>query len=109
MTERSFMSSLSRHLTNELGRGYSRPNLINMKRFYESYPSGQTLSDHLSWSHYCELLSISDDEARSFYEKESVSSRWSVRELRRQIESALFQRLLLSDGDLNKKKVLELA
>ena len=106
---RAFMITLSKILTNELGKGFSRPNLINMKKFYESYPSGQTVSDHLSWSHYCELLSIEDKDARSFYEKECQNSHWSIRELRRQIESALFERLLLSDGALNKQKVLELA
>lgn len=109
MSERAFMLSLSRVLTDELGRGFSRANLINMKKFYENYPSGQTLSDHLSWSHYCELLAVSDKDARSFYEKECLNSRWSIRELRRQIDSALFERLLLSDGTLNKQKVLELS
>jgi hypothetical protein len=82
---------------------------FHMKNFYKSYPDGQTVSDRLSWSHYCELLGISDIVARGFYEKECLNAHWSVRELRRQIDSALFQRLLLSDGTLNKKKVLELA
>jgi predicted nuclease of restriction endonuclease-like (RecB) superfamily len=109
LSERNFMLALSRVLTNELGKGFSRPNLINMKNFYKSYPDGQTVSDHLSWSHYCELLGVSDIDARGFYEKECLNARWSVRELRRQIDSALFQRLLLSDGAPNKKKVLELA
>lgn len=73
------------------------------------YEKCQTLSSKLSWSHYCELLSISDDAKRSFYEKESVNANWSVRELRRQINSSLFERLLLSNGDANKEKVLSLA
>ncbi|MBO5232106.1 MAG: DUF1016 family protein, partial [Clostridia bacterium] len=59
--------------------------------------------------HYCELHSISDEQKRSFYEKECVNSRWSVRELRRQIESSLFERLLLSGGVDNKERVLSLA
>jgi predicted nuclease of restriction endonuclease-like (RecB) superfamily len=109
ISERNFMMALSRLLTNELGKGFSRPNLINMKNFYKSYPDGQTVSDRLSWSHYCELLGVSDIDARGFYEKECLNAHWSVRELRRQIDSALFQRLLLSNGSLNKKKVLELA
>ncbi|MDR1065797.1 MAG: PDDEXK nuclease domain-containing protein [Oscillospiraceae bacterium] len=109
MSERNFMLALSRVLTNELGKGFSRPNLINMKNFYKSYPDGQTLSDRLSWSHYCELLGVSDTDERSFYEKECLAARWSVRELRRQVDSALFQRLLLSDGTLSKQKVLEFA
>ena len=60
----------------------------------------------MSWSHYCELLSISDPDKQSFYEKESINSGWSVRELKRQMESSLFERLLLSRGDANKEQVL---
>ena len=69
----------------------------------------QTVSGKLSWSHYCELLSITDENKRSFYEKESINSGWSVRELKRQIDSSLYERLLLSSGDVNKEKVLSLA
>jgi len=63
----------------------------------------------LSWSHYCYLLSIEDDDERSFYEQECVNSKWSKRELKRQIDSCLFQRLLLSTGKNNKEKILELS
>lgn len=80
-----------------------------MRRFYFSYPKQQTLSVKLSWSHYCELLNVSDKNARDFYEKEAINSNWSVRELRRQISTSLFERLLLSDGNTNKEKVLSLA
>lgn len=52
---------------------------------------------------------ISDTDKRSFYERECVNSRWSVRELKRQKESMLFERLLLSHGDSNKNQVLSLA
>ena len=80
-----------------------------MRRFYQTYQIQQTPSVKLSWSHYCELLSISDANKRSFYEKEAVNANWSVRELKRQIESSLFERLLLSSGDANKEKVMSLA
>ena len=63
----------------------------------------------MSWSHYCELLTISDAAKRSFYEKEAVNASWSVCELKRQIDSSLFERLLLSRGDANKEQVLSLA
>ncbi len=106
---RSFILALSKTLSAELGKGFSRSNLFNMRNFYLNFPDVQTVSGQLSWSHYCELLAVSDKDARSFYEKECLNSRWSIRELRRQIDSALFQRLLLSDGTLNKQKVLELA
>lgn len=92
------LKELSKTLTNEFGKGFSRSNLQNMRSFYLLYPKCQTLSGKLSWSHYCELLSISDADKRSFYEKEAVNSNWSVRELKRQIESSLFERLLLSRG-----------
>lgn len=106
---KSTLKVLSKALTKECGRGFSRSNLQNMRLFYLMYGKRQTLSGKLSWSHYCELLSISDAEKRSFYEKEAVNANWSVRELKRQIESSLFERLLLSDGEINKQKVLALA
>ena len=103
------IKELSRALTQEFGKGFSRSNLQNMRQLYLAYPKCQTLSGNLSWSHYCELLSISDPGKRSFYEKEAVNANWSVRELKRQIESSLFERLLLSRGDANKEQVLSLA
>ena len=103
------LKELSRELTREFGKGFSVSNIQFMRRFYQSYPIQQTASVKLSWSHYCERLSISDDSKRSFYEKESIHSGWSVRELKRQIDSSLYERLLLSSGDANKEKVLSLA
>ena len=100
---------MSKTLTQELGKGFSRSNLQNMRQFYLNYEKCQTLSGKLSWSHYCELLSISDKDKRSFYEKEAINAGWSVRELKRQIASSLFERLLLSNGEANKERVLDLA
>ena len=103
------LRELSKELTREFGKGFSRSNLQNMRAFYLAYEKCQTVSGKLSWSHYCELLSITDENKRSFYEKESINSGWSVRELKRQIDSSLYERLLLSSGDVNKEKVLSLA
>ena len=103
------LRELSKELTWEFGKGFSRSNLQNMRAFYLAYEKCQTVSGKLSWSHYCELLSITDENKRSFYEKESINSGWSVRELKRQIDSLLYERLLLSSGDVNKEKVLSLA
>ena len=103
------LRELSKELTREFGKGFSRSNLQNMRAFYLAYEKCQTVSGKLSWSHYCELLSITDENKRSFYEKESINSGWSVRELKRQIDSSLYERLLLSAGDVNKEKVLSLA
>ena len=85
------LKELSRELTREFGKGFSVSNIQFMRCFYQSYPIQQTASVKLSWSHYCELLS------------------WSVRELKRQIDGSLYERLLLSSGDANKEKVLSLA
>lgn len=103
------MKELSKELRKILGSGFSVSNLFNMRKLYIIYPKFQTLSRKLSWSHYCELLSIEDDDERNFYEKECVNSNWSVRELKRQLETSLFERLLLSEGKDNKKKVYELS
>ena len=103
------LKQLSRELTSEFGKGFSRSNLQNMRAFYLNYQKCQTLSGKLNWSHYCELLSISDKDKRSFYEKEAANSNWSVRELKRQINTSLYERLLLSKGDINKQEVMKLA
>jgi predicted nuclease of restriction endonuclease-like (RecB) superfamily len=115
----SLLTELSKRLTRTLGRGYSRSNLHNMRSFYLTYQicqiaSGesqiiQTPSGKLTWSHYIELLSVQDKDARSFYEQECINSKWSVKELNRQIGTSLFERLLLSDGKANKETVLSLA
>ncbi len=103
------LKALSKELTKEFGKGFSVSNIQFMRRFYQTYQIQQTASVKLSWSHYCELLSITDADKRSFYEKEAAKSNWSVRELKRQIDSSLFERLLLSRGDANKEQVLALA
>ena len=106
---KKLIADLSKRLTKEYGKGFSKSNLFNMRNFYLTFPIFQTLSGKLSWSHYCELLSISDIKKRSFYEKEAIQANWSVKELKRQIKTSLFERLLLSSGDENKEKVLDLA
>ncbi len=103
------LKHLSKELTKEFGRGFSRSNLQNMRAFYLNYDICQSLTGKLSWTHYCELLSISDKDRRSFYEKEAMNSNWSVREMKRQINTSLYERLLLSKGDINKQEVLNLA
>lgn len=103
------LKQLSKTLTKEFGKGFSRSNLQNMRAFFLTYPKCQSVTGKLTWTHYCELLSISDDDKRSFYEKECERSGWSVRELKRQITTSLYERLLLSDGKTNKETVLSLA
>lgn len=57
---------LSKILTKEIGRGFSRSSLFCMRSFYMNYKDVQTLSGQLTWSHYCELLTITDKDKRSF-------------------------------------------
>ncbi len=63
-----------------------------MRLLYLAYPNYQTVSGKLSWSHYTELLAISDELVRSFYEQQCIRENWSVRELKRQKASAMFER-----------------
>ena len=105
----SLLKEIAIELTNEFGRGYSRTNLQSMRKFYLEYQNTENICLRLSWSHYLLLLSISDKNERSFYEKECINSNWSVRTLERQIDSSLYLRLLLSKGEVNREKVLELA
>ncbi len=101
----SLLSNLAKLLRAKVGRGYSRPNLNNMRKFYLMYPICQT-SDKLTWSHICELVTIDDRLERDFYEKECISEGWTVNELHRQKESGLFMRLAVSK---DKQGVLTLA
>ncbi|MDD4049339.1 MAG: DUF1016 N-terminal domain-containing protein, partial [Clostridia bacterium] len=99
---KQLLKVLSKDLTRELGKGFSRSNLQNMRLLYLNYPIYQSLSSKLSFTHYCELFSVSDKNARAFYEQEAINSNWSVRELKRQVDTSLFERLLLSEGNTNK-------
>ena len=103
---KALLSNLARDLSLRYGKGFSRTNLVYMRLFYLRYPISQKPSDLLSWSHYVELLKIDDDLERSFYEKQAISERWSVPELKRQKASALFLRLAASK---NKTQILQLA
>lgn len=100
------LDRLSKDLTLEFGKGFSRSNLVYIRKFYLSFPKSETLSQQLSWSHYFEILKADNDLERSFYFKECEKENWSVRELKRQMKSMLFHRLALSK---DKKGVLELA
>ncbi len=97
---------LSKDLTSIYGKGFSRSNLLYMRKLYLTFPKSETLSNVLSWSHYFEILRSDNDLEISFYTKQSEKEKWSVRELKRQMKSMLFHRLALST---DKKGVLELS
>jgi predicted nuclease of restriction endonuclease-like (RecB) superfamily len=97
---------LSKDLTKLYGKGFSRANLLYMRKLYLTFPKSETLSNVLSWSHYFEILRSDNELEISFYAKQSEKENWSVRELKRQMKSMLFHRLALSK---DKKGVLELS
>ena len=100
------LDRLSIDLKLRYGKGFSKSNIIYMRLFYLKYPKSETLSHQLSWSHYFELLKIENDLERSFYEKQCIAENWAIRELKRQKNSALFERIALSK---DKKGVQALA
>jgi predicted nuclease of restriction endonuclease-like (RecB) superfamily len=102
----NLLERLSRDLTVKHGKGFSRSNLVRFRQFYVAYQIRSTLSHKLSWSHIVEILKISDDTEREFYEKQTALENWSVRELQRQKDSGLFLRLSLGK---NKEEILSLS
>jgi len=91
------LKELSSSLLDEFGKGFSVDNLENMRKFYLIYGKSETVSRKfdLSWSHYVFLIRL-DEPERRFYEIESIGNNWSLRELKRQFDTALFDRLRLS-------------
>ncbi len=90
------IDGLSQRLRQEFGKGYDRSNLFHMRAFFLAYPKVDALRRQLSWTHYRLLLRVDNPNGRAFYEAEAVNARWSTRELERQIDSLLFDRLALS-------------
>lgn len=121
---KAVLKELSQKLAAEFGKGFSVRNLEQMRKFFLIYSKSQTVSSkfeskkttpsirvsnspfQLSWSHYLLLIKIDNIEERHFYEIEAANSNWSVRELERQYNSSLYERLVLSR---DKKRVKELS
>lgn len=101
---------LSKNLTANFGRGFSVDNLQNMRQFYLTYSIYETDSRkfELSWSHYLKLMRIENSEERRFYEIEALANNWSLKELQRQCDSALYERLALSRDKAGIKQLAEL-
>lgn len=118
---KSLLKELSKVLTKEFGKGFSITNIQQMRNFYLVYQKQQTVSANsvkeiqqtvtanfqLSWSHYLKLMRIDNENERKFYEIEAAKNNWSVRELERQYDSALFTRLALSRDKDEVKKLSE--
>ena len=92
---------LAAKLTAEFGPGYTRVNLFYMRRFYLAFPNVHTLCKQLSWSHYRTLITVENEKARQYYFEEAIKSKWSVRDLQRQIETQFYQRLIANHSDLS--------
>ena len=87
---------ISTRLSREFGSGYSVPNLRRMRQFYLAFQKQSSLSSELSWSHYQQLMRVSDEKARRFYAAEAAKAGWSVRQLQRQINTLYYSRILAS-------------
>jgi predicted nuclease of restriction endonuclease-like (RecB) superfamily len=101
------IESLSNKLTSEFGKGFSKRNIELIRQFYLTYKNTKSMiSQSLSWTHYITLMRIANPDERNFYEIECVNNTWSVRELNRQLDSGLYERLALSK---DKNTILKLA
>ncbi|MCL2079488.1 MAG: PDDEXK nuclease domain-containing protein [Oscillospiraceae bacterium] len=107
------LQGLSGYLTDNLGKGFSADNLKLMRRFYVVYSktvigelSITQFSPSISWTHYVQLMRITNEDERRFYELEIADNRWTVKEFQRQYDSSLYERLALSR---DKDKVCELS
>ena len=97
---------LSEQLQPEFGSGFSVRQLERYRQFYRAFPIASTLRTQLSWSHYRLLLPVEDNDKREYYLAETAKNNWSVRQMERQINSHLYERLLLSN---DKESVLAVA
>ncbi|MGY6772858.1 PDDEXK nuclease domain-containing protein [Gallibacterium sp. ZY190522] len=100
------IKSLAQQLQPEFGSGFSARQLERYRQFYRTFPIASALRTQLNWTQYKSLISINDPDKREFYIAESIKNHWSSRQLERQINSSLYERLLLSN---DKASVLAVA
>ena len=100
------VKTLADKLEAEYGSGFGVRQLERARQFYRIYPIASTVRTQLNWSQYKMLISIDDPDKREYYELESVNNAWTARETERQINSQLYERLLLSN---DKEAVLAVA
>ena len=100
------LKNLAKKLEPEYGSGFSVRQLERSRQFYKMYPIATALRTQFNWTQYKLLLAISDDYKREYYELEAVNNGWTAREMERQINSQLYERLLLSN---DKESVLAVA
>lgn len=100
------IKSISNEFQTKLGTGFSIRQLERNRQFYRQFPIASALRSQFSWTHYKLLLSIDNEDKKEFYIAESSKNNWTARQLERQINCQLFERLLLSN---NVKSVLAIA
>ncbi len=100
------IKNLAKQLEPEYGSGFSVRQLEMCRQFYRLYPIANALRSQLNWTQYRMLIQIEDPDKRLYYELESVNNNWTARETERQINSQLYERLLLSN---DKEAVLAVA
>jgi len=100
------IKNLAKEIEPEYGSGFGIRQLERARQFYRVYPIASALRTQLNWSQYRMLIAIDDNFKREYYELEATNNGWTGRELERQIDSALYERLLLSN---DKKSVLAVA
>lgn len=100
------IKNLANTLESEYGSGFGVRQLEQSRQFYRIYPIANALRSQLNWTQYRLLIQISDPSKREYYELESVNNGWTARETERQIDSMLYERLLMSN---DKEKVLAVA
>lgn len=100
------IKNLAKQLQPEYGSGFGVRQLEMCRRFYRLYPIANALRSQLNWTQYRMLIQIPDKDKREYYELETVNNCWTAREMERQINSQLYERLLLSN---DKESVLAVA
>ena len=100
------IQSIANEFQPQFGSAFSKRQLYWYVQFYRTFPIVNALRTQLSWTHYRLLISIDDDDKRTYYLEESSNNLWTTRQLERQINSQLYERLLLSN---DKEKVLSVA
>ncbi len=97
---------LSEKLLPEFGNAFSYRQLELMRQFYRTFPIANSLRSQLSWTHYRLIIRIDNEDKREYYLAETAKNNWSVRQMERQINTSLYERLLLSN---DKESVLAVA
>jgi len=100
------LQNLAGKIESEFGSGFSYRQLAFCRQFYRTYPIVNAVRSQFNWSQYRLLLQIDNEDKREYYEHETLNNNWTGRELERQINSGLYERLLMSN---DKKSVLEIA